>query len=342
MPWYQTNAPHSNIGDRWPHPRVRDAAISSCGTLSGMPVPDYQTFMLPVLRAVAEGAEHSVRDVRERLAVEFGLSPADRAEMLPSGKQSVFDNRVGWAKTYMEKAGLLETVRRGVYRITQVGKSVLAEKPDRLDKEYLRRFRPFKEFLALQHDVEDHEPANEPADGSPATPEEQLESAYRKIRQKVESEVLQAVLNASPSFFEKLVVELLVAMGYGGTLHDAGKALGGTGDGGIDGVINEDRLGFDAIYVQAKRWSENTVGRPTVQSFAGSLLAKKGRKGVFITTSTFSRDAYDYVKEIEANAKIVLIDGQTLAAHMVDFGIGVTKVSAFEVKRLDSDYFSEE
>lgn len=307
-----------------------------------MPVPDYQTFMLPLLRAVADGAEHSVRDVRERLAAEFKLSPADHAEMLPSGKQSVFDNRVGWAKTYMEKAGLLETVRRGVYRITKTGKGVLAEKPAKIDKEFLKRFTPFQEFLALQREGSDEQVTSAPETASPATPQEQLEAAYRSIRQKVESEVLQAVLNASPAFFEKLVVELLVAMGYGGTLRDAGKALGGTGDGGIDGVINEDRLGFDAIYVQAKRWTENTVGRPTVQSFAGSLLAKKGRKGVFITTSTFSRDAHDYVKEIEANAKIVLIDGLTLAAHMVDFGIGVNTVSAFEVKRLDSDYFSEE
>ena len=308
-----------------------------------MPVPDYETFMLPLLRAVADGADHHVRDVRETLAAEFKLTPADRAEMLPSGKQSVFDNRVGWTKTYLDKAGLLGTVRRGVYRTTKAGKAVLIEQPPRIDKQYLKRFDAFQQFLAVQHDDEGGEEADDAAvEAAAATPQEHLEAAYRKIRQKVESEVLQAVLSASPGFFEKVVVEMLVKMGYGGSLRDAGKALGGTGDGGIDGIINEDRLGFDAIYVQAKRWKDNTVGRPTVQSFAGSLLGKKGRKGVFITTSTFSKDAQEYVKEVEANAKIVLIDGPTLASLMVDYGIGVSTESTFEIKRLDSDYFSEE
>jgi len=281
--------------------------------------------------------------VRETLAAEFKLTPADRAEMLPSGKQSVFDNRVGWTKTYLDKAGLLGTVRRGVYRTTKAGKAVLIEQPPRIDKQYLKRFDAFQQFLAVQHDDEGGEEADDAAvEAAAATPQEHLEAAYRKIRQKVESEVLQAVLSASPGFFEKVVVEMLVKMGYGGSLRDAGKALGGTGDGGIDGIINEDRLGFDAIYVQAKRWKDNTVGRPTVQSFAGSLLGKKGRKGVFITTSTFSKDAQEYVKEVEANAKIVLIDGPTLASLMVDYGIGVSTESTFEIKRLDSDYFSEE
>ncbi len=281
--------------------------------------------------------------MRETLAAEFKLTPADRAEMLPSGKQSVFDNRVGWTKTYLDKAGLLGTVRRGVYRTTKAGKAVLIEQPPRIDKQYLKRFDAFQQFLAVQHDDEGGEEADDAAvEAAAATPQEHLEAAYRKIRQKVESEVLQAVLSASPGFFEKVVVEMLVKMGYGGSLRDAGKALGGTGDGGIDGIINEDRLGFDAIYVQAKRWKDNTVGRPTVQSFAGSLLGKKGRKGVFITTSTFSKDAQEYVKEVEANAKIVLIDGPTLASLMVDYGIGVSTESTFEIKRLDSDYFSEE
>lgn len=308
-----------------------------------MPVPDYQAFMLPVLRAAADGKEHAVREVRDRLAAEAQLSHTDRAEMLPSGKQSVFDNRVGWAKTYLEKAGLIQTLRRGVYRITPAGQAALASKPKSIDKEYLKQFEPFKVFLDLQKAPDDDTHRTGTAEPlTAATPQEQLESAYRTIRQKVESEVLQAVLGASPEFFEKLVVELLVAMGYGGTLQDAGKALGKSGDGGIDGVINEDRLGFDAVYVQAKRWTDNTVDRPTVQSFAGSLLAKKGRKGVFITTSTFTKHAKEYVRDIEANAKIVLIDGPALANYMVELGIGVTPVSTFQVVRLDSDYFSEE
>lgn len=307
-----------------------------------MPVPDYETFMLPLLRAVADGGEHHVRNVRERLAAEFKLTPQDRSEMLPSGKQSVFDNRVGWAKTYMDKAGLVASVRRGIYRITDAGRAVLAERPPRVDKKYLERFDGFRSFISIQHDDGDRETQPEPVSVAATTPEEQLEVAYAKIQQKIEAEVLAQVLEASPEFFEKLVVELLVAMGYGGTRADAGKALGKSGDGGIDGVINEDRLGFDAIYVQAKRWTDNTVGRPVVQSFAGSLLAKKGRKGVFITTSSFSKEAQEYVGEIEANAKIVLIDGALLARHMVEFGIGVTTERTLTVKRLDSDYFSEE
>lgn len=307
-----------------------------------MPVPTYEAFMLPLLRQIADGAEHQVRDVRERLATEFKLTPADRAERLPSGKQSYFDNRVGWAKTYLEKAGLVSSVKRGVYRITDLGKKALAEKPKDIDKEYLEKFESFRSFL----ETRDEGTTEEAEGGVPAvppessTPEEQLESAHKKLRKKVEAEVLEAVRAASPQFFEKLVVELLVRMGYGGSLADAGEALGRTGDGGIDGVIKEDHLGLDAIYVQAKRWTEKNVGRPDVQGFAGSLLGRRGRKGVFITTAGFSPEAREYVTQIES--KIVLIDGQTLAALMVDKGVGVTTVSSFDVKRVDTDYFSEE
>jgi restriction system protein len=244
-----------------------------------MPVPDYESFMLPLLRAVADGGEHHVRDVRDRLAAEFKLTPAERSEMLPSAKQSVFDNRVGWAKTYLDKAGLISSVRRGVYRITEAGRAVLGERPKDIDKSYLERFEAFRGFLTLRHDnggVEEIEAVASPS--ATATPEEQLEGAYRRIRQKIEADVLDAVTGASPGFFEKLVIELLVKMGYGGTIADAGEALGRTGDGGIDGVIKEDKLGLDAIYVQAKRW-QNTVGRPEVQGFAGSLLGRRGPQG---------------------------------------------------------------
>lgn len=309
-----------------------------------MPVPGYEEFMLPLLRLIADGSDHNVRDVREKLAGEFRLTSSDRAEMLPSGKQSVFDNRVGWSKTYLDKAGLLLSVKRGVYRITDAGKAVVARPPKRIDKEYLTRFEPFRAFLTLQHASDEDNKQNDDTGtnggGSTSTPEEQLEAAYRKIRQKVEAEVLQAVATASPQFFENLVVDLLVRMGYGGSRADAGRALGRTGDGGIDGIINEDRLGLDAIYVQAKRWVDTTVGRPEVQKFAGSLMGRRGRKGVFITTASFSKDAHDYVRQIDS--KIVLLDGAALAAYMVDFGIGVSTVSSFEVKRVDSDYFSEE
>jgi restriction system protein len=265
---------------------------------------------------VADGAEHDVREVRELLA---------------------YDNRIGWAKTYLDKAGLIATVRRGVYHITDLGKAVLARKPPEITRTYLLQFT---DFLNLRHDDGAREQAVSPAPSSDAaaTPEEQLEGAYRKIRQKVEADLLDAVKAASPDF-EKLVIELLVKMGYGGTIADAGEALGRSGDGGIDGVIKEDKLGLDAIYVQAKRWEKN-VGRPEVQGFAGSLLGRRGRKGVFLTRAMFSKEARECVGQIDA--KIILIDGPTLASLMVDSDVGVNTVETFQLKRVDSDYFSEE
>lgn len=305
-----------------------------------MPVPSYDTFMLPLLEALADGDEHNVRDLREQLAETFNLTDADRHELLPSGKQPVFDGRVGWAKTYLEKAGLLSTSRRGCYRITDAGRSVLGKKPARIDKQYLLQFDSFRAFATRAADEE--QPATESPEETSMpgmTPEEALERAHKEIRAKVETELLDAVGKASPRFFEKLVVELLVKMGYGGSLEDAGRALGRSHDGGIDGIIKEDHLGLDAIYVQAKRW-QNNVGRPDVQAFAGSLEGERSRKGVFITTSSFSNEAREYVKRIEK--KIVLIDGRQLASLMVDFGIGVNTVSTYEIKRVDTDYFAEE
>lgn len=305
-----------------------------------MGLPSYDVFMLPVLRALADGHDHDIRELRERLAGEFDLTELDRRELLPSGKQPVFDSRVGWAKTYLEKAGLLATVRRGCYRITEAGRSVLAKNPERIDKAYLLQFDSFRAFATRATDDE-HAPveAAEEKSARGMTPEEALERAHKEIRAKVETELLDAVGKASPRFFEKLVVELLVKMGYGGTLEDAGRALGRSHDGGIDGIIKEDHLGLDAIYVQAKRW-QNNVGRPDVQAFAGSLEGERARKGVFITTSSYSTEARDYVKRIEK--KIVLIDGRQLASLMVDFGIGVNTVSTYEIKRVDTDYFAEE
>lgn len=308
-----------------------------------MAVPSYEALMLPFLRQIADGGEHQLRELRERLVSEFKLTPTERSERLPSGRQTYFDNRVGWAKTYLEKAGLVSSVKRGAYKITDHGKKVLAEGPERIDKAYLARFESFRRFLETpgEGDVGASAVGVPVAAPDSASPEEQLEVAYRKLRAKVEADVLEAVRAASPQFFETLVVELLVKMGYGGTLSDAGEALGRTGDGGIDGVIKEDHLGLEAGYVQAKRWTtEKNVGRPDVQGFAGSLLGRRGRKGVFITTSGFSPEAREYVTQIES--KIVLIDGPTLAALMVDMGVGVTTVSTFEVKRVDTDYFSEE
>ncbi|RKH42943.1 restriction endonuclease [Corallococcus sp. AB050B] len=304
-----------------------------------MPVPDYNALMLPLLERLADGKEHLVREVREALATTLKLSEAQRAELLPSGKQAVFDNRLGWAKFYLDKAGLVRSVRRGVYQITERGRSVLAEKPHSLDADALMRFSEFKDFFARNGDTNGAEAAPSVVDAPAITPEEALERAYKDLRRTTEAELLASTLQASPRFFERLVVELLVKMGYGGSLEDAGKALGRSHDGGVDGMIKEDPLGLDVIYIQAKRW-QNTVGRPEVQGFAGTLEGERARKGVFITTSTFSREAREYVARIDK--KIVLIDGAQLSGLMFDFGIGVNAVSAYELKRVDSDFFSEE
>jgi restriction system protein len=245
-------------------------------------------------------------------------------------------NRLSWAKIHLEKAGLLTSPRRGWCLITEVGQKVLSEKPSHLDRQFLLKFECYRTIT--QSEPGEPPAVSESGGGTLATPEEVLEHAYNEIRRRVESEVLDAVSKASPGFFEKVVVELLVKMGYGGTLEDAGRALGRSHDGGIDGIIKEDHLGLDAIYVQAKRW-QNNVGRPDVQAFAGSLEGERARKGVFMTTSGFSNEARDYVRKIEK--KIVLIDGGQLAALMVDFGIGVNTVSAYEIKRVDTDYFAE-
>lgn len=303
-----------------------------------MTVPDYESLMLPLLSALGDGEEHEVAALRDHLATGLRLTETDRAEMLPSGKQPVFDNRVGWAKTYLDKAGLVVSVRRGVYRITDLGEKVLAQKPQRIDRDFLSQFDSFKEFVQRQHE-EEAAPIPGAAPAAAATPEEVLESAYRQIRKKVEADLLAAVMKSSPRFFEKLVVDLLVKMGYGGDIKDAGKALGRSHDGGLDGVIKEDHLGLDAIYVQAKRW-QNNVGRPELQGFTGSLESERARKGVFITTSGFTGEAKEFVKRIEK--KVVLIDGPLLAAYMVDFGIGVNSVTTYDIKRVDSDYFTEE
>lgn len=312
-----------------------------------MNIPDYQSLMLPLLEALVDGREHLVRDVREGLAAKFGLGATEREALLPSGKQPIFDNRLGWAKTYLAKAGLVSSVRRGVYQITDRGRSVVASEPGRVDTAYLVKFPEFEEFRRKTDETDDAGSPPKADATSPdvsaaapaSTPQESLDAAYHQLRRAVETELLVAVRGASFRFFERLVVELLVKMGYGGSLKDAGKAIGRSGDDGLDGIIKEDHLGLDAIYIQAKRW-EKTVGRPDVQAFAGSLEGVRGRKGVFITTSTFSSEAREYVSRIEK--KIVLVDGQQLASLMTDFGIGVAPVSTYEVKRVDGDYFSEE
>ena len=308
-----------------------------------MPIPDFQTLMLPILRIAADGREHSLADVIDALADEFGLTVAERGERLPSGRQTRLANRVGWAKTYLKKTHIVEDTARGRFRITDRGRTVLRDPPEKITLQYLDRFPELAEFRrSAQPEPDDDRrvPSATPSHGDgDTTPEEALEASYLGLRHKLAEELLERIKACPPSFFEQLVIDLLVAMGYGGSRQDAGKAVGQTGDGGIDGIIKEDRLGLDAIYLQAKRW-DSTVGRPVVQAFAGSLEGHRARKGVLITTGTFSREAKEYVSLIEK--KIVLIDGDELAQLMITHGVGVTEVASYVVKRVDLDYFGGE
>ena len=302
-----------------------------------MTIPDFQSLMLPLVRYAADGKEYSLREAIETLADEFHLSDAERRELLPSGSQSAFDNRVGWSRTYLKKAGLLSSPRRSYFQITSRGQEVLASNPARINIGFLRQFPEFLEFQRGQS--KDSEVSI--ADGTELiTPEESIESAYQRARATLAADLLQTIKDCSPDFFERLVVDLLVRMGYGGTRKDAGRAIGRSGDGGIDGIINEDRLGLDVVYIQAKRWDSTSVGRPEIQKFAGALQGQRARKGIFLTTSTFSKDAQEFVSRIES--KIVLMDGETIAQLMIDYGVGVNTVATYELKRVDSDYFTGE
>jgi restriction system protein len=303
-----------------------------------MAVPDFQTIMSPLLVFMSDGAEHGLAEVIETLGDRLGLSPEDKKELLPSESDVKFDNRVRWAAFYLRKAGLLERTGRGKIRITERGQQVLKTKPRRIDVKFLKQFSEFLEFQqgTKKADSEDVDAANEEAQ---ATPEETLEASYVNLRRTLAEELIDRVKKCPPKFFEKLVVDLLVSMGYGGSRKDASQAVGQSGDDGIDGIIKEDKLGLDVVYLQAKRW-EATVGRPVVQAFAGSLEGQRARKGVLITTSQFSQEAKEYVSRIEK--KIILIGGEELAQLMIDHGIGVTEVRTYSVRKMDLDYFGEE
>jgi restriction system protein len=305
-----------------------------------MAIPDFQTLMLPLLRVAADEQEHSLSEVIETLAAQYQLTDDERKEMLPSGRQARFDNRVRWARVHLGMASLIAASGRGKLRITSQGLDVLKNPPERIDLKFLRQFPGYKEHAtgtrsnnipaSKEDDLEDE---------IKQTPEEILESGYQSLRRKLAEELLDRIKQNSSHFFERLVVDLLVAMGYGGSRKDAGEAVGRSGDEGIDGIIKEDRLGLDVVYIQAKR-RQDTIGRPDVQAFAGALMGKKASKGVFITTSRFSQEAQNYVNTI--SQKIVLIDGEQLTQLMIDHGVGVTEVATYLVKRVDNDYFSEE
>lgn len=305
-----------------------------------MSIPDFQTLMLPVLELAGGSSECALADIKRQLADRFNLTQEERDELLPSGRQRRFDNRVAWAKVYLEQAGLVHSPRRGRFVITPAGMELLGEGPQKIDIALLDRYEKFRDFRSASR-KESQTAASEISLNPPvtATPEEELEAAYQSIRTELMSELLSKVKAGSPQFFESLVVELLLKMGYGGSRADAGKAIGASGDEGIDGIINEDRLGLDTIYIQAKRWA-GTVGRPEIQKFVGALHGKRARKGVFITTGTFSAEAKEYVAHIDP--RVVLIDGQELAEYMIDLNLGVTPRATFEIKRIDTDYFIEE
>jgi restriction system protein len=320
------------------YPYVKEFVFYISQRLLFLALPDYQTIMLPLLKIIEDQKEHRMRDVTESLAAHFNLTEDERKTLLPSGTQPTFDNRVGWSKTYLKKAGLLDSPKRAVISITSRGLDVLSKNPAKIDQALLKTFPEFLEFQNLKH--EEKEIAS-PGDPFLGTPEDHLAEAFIKIRSALAQELLEKVLSMTPQFFERLVVELLVQMGYGGSLKDAGKATRLTKDEGIDGVINEDKLGLDIIYIQAKKWKPgNTVGRPDVQSFVGALAGHGAKKGVFITTSSYTKEAREY--QPKNDTKIVLIDGDQLAQLMMDYGLGVTTQTVYEVKKLDGDYFEVE
>ena len=304
-----------------------------------MPIPDYQTMMRPLLEMISDGQPHDLNILHDQACDYFKLTDEERQEMIKSGQRTVIRSRVGWARTYLHKAGLLTLPLKRHVQITERGRQVLAEGPERIDTKYLKQFEEFKEFMAPKSKLANDD-SDEAVEETNATPEEQLENAFESLNQTLASDLLDQIKEVTPQFFEKLVVDLMLAMGYGGSREDAGQATQYTADGGIDGVIKEDALGLDTIYLQAKRYTENTIGRPEIQKFAGALDMKRAKKGVFITTSKFSTDAHEFVSMIEK--KIVLIDGEYLAELMIEYNLAVAIKQIYAVKAIDSDYFNED
>ena len=304
-----------------------------------MAIPDYETLMLPVLQYVSDGKEHPLKEITASMAESFKLSAEEREQRIPSGQSTYIQNRTGWAKTYLKKAGLLSLPKRGLIQITDRGREVLSRKPERIDGAFLEQFQEFKDFQARSNSQQEVVPIQTPSIER-QTPEETIEQSYMALRSQLADELLEQIKSSTSDFFERLVVDVIVAMGYGGTQRDAARATQRSNDGGIDGIIKQDRLGLDTIYIQAKKWDESRpIHRPEIQKFAGALQGVRAKKGIFITTSSFSEGAREYVATIDS--KIVLIDGTELAQLMIDHGIGVTPHQTYEIKRLDSDYFGE-
>jgi restriction system protein len=302
-------------------------------------IPDFQTLMFPLLDLVKDGKEYRLNDMVDPLARKYNVTEEEKRELLPSGQTFVFGSRVSWARTYLKKAGLLDSPKRGVTRITERGIAALKRKQE-INITFLRQYSEFLEFQNLKQDNGTTEDTDIQLEISPQTPEEILDNSYQSIRKSLAQELLDKIQHLSSSFFERLVVELLVKMGYGGSMKEAGKIIGKSGDEGIDGTIKEDKLGLDIIYIQAKKWQPgNTVGRPEIHRFVGALAGQGAKKGIFITTSAFTKEAKTFTPRNET--KIVLIDGIQLAQLMIDYNLGVTVQHTYEIKKIDTDYFEE-
>jgi len=299
-------------------------------------IPSYEEIMLPLLKFLSDEHEHSLSEAQDKLAEHFNLSESELRERLPSGTQPVFRNRLGWARTYMKKAGLVESTKRAHFKITERGKKLLGENPKSIDAKFLNRYEEFQEFKSSTNSKINNEKTIEEIDEK--TPEEILEIAHQNLKSSLIHELLGIIKSGSPAFFENLIVDLVLAMGYGGSKSDAGRAMGKSGDGGIDGIIKEDKLGLDIIYLQAKKW-EGTVPIKEIRDFTGALASKRAKKGIFITTSNFPNSAYEFVKNLEY--KIILIDGELLAEYMIEHNVGVSTTQTYFVKNIDSDYFEE-
>lgn len=301
-----------------------------------MSIPDYESIMLPLLKTLRGGKEMSLREHIDEMSKYFELSNEDKKLLIPSGRSYTFDGRVSWARTYMKQAGLLESPRRGYVKITKEGENVLIQNIKKIDRKFLLQFPTFIEFQERKGTRKKITEKNEIISKN-ETPEEQLDLTYSLMRDELSSELLFRIKQSSSSFFEKLVLELILKMGYGGSRKEAGQTIGQSGDEGIDGIIYEDRLGLEIIYIQAKKW-ESTLSRPEIQKFVGALQGKRAKKGIFITTSSFTKEARSYVNNIEN--KVVLIDGNRLTDLMIDFNVGVSLQTNYELKKIDDDYFS--
>ena len=300
-------------------------------------IPQYHTLMLPLLKVMGTRNEMTTKQMRDEVAENLGLTVEALSQRLPSGTQNAFDNRMGWARTYLFKAGLLERTRRATYAISETGRKLLANPPSEIDVDFLKSYEQFNQFLGSSKNDEETLVPAEVIDDQ-LTPEEQIEKGVRQIQRELQLEVLDRVKQLPPEGFEQLVLRLLVGMGYGGSMADVQGVARGA-DGGVDGVVNQDHLGLDRIYIQAKRW-EGSVGRPVIQGFVGALAGVGASKGVIMTTSTFAQPAQEYVRTL-TDRRIVLVDGQKMSELMLKHGIGVSTKQTFVIQRMDEDFFLE-